>query len=239
MIRARNRHSANRQSAAPVAGVAVFLALSLSLNVCSSNARAGTEKVSDSPVVRDRYAAQPTDRSDEDTEPVRLGAIAGIGFPHPLAVEAVVKVEGVLALGVEYSALPTTTIMGVSTSGWAIAGDARLFPFRNGFFIGVRGGRQVLNGNATANLGALGTYTESGEADTWFVNPRIGFLWTWRSGFTLGIDAGVQIPIGPTLTTTLPAGAPAQVDNTIASVASTLGNGVTPTVDLLRVGFLF
>ena len=231
--------SPNGQSAVPVAGVAVFLALSLSLSVCSSTAHAGTEQVSDAPPVRDRNAAERKDRSDEDTEALRIGAIAGIGFPHPLAVEAMVKVGGVLALGAEYSAMPKTTIMGVGTSAWAIAADARVFPFRNGFFIGVRGGRQVISGTATANLGALGTYSESGEADTWFVNPRIGVLWTWKGGFTLGIDAGVQIPIGPTLTTTLPAGVPAQVDQAIASVANTLGNGVTPTVDLLRVGFLF
>ena len=52
--------SRNRQSAAPVAGVAVFLALSLSLTVCSSNAHAGTEEVRDAPPVRDRSAVTPT-----------------------------------------------------------------------------------------------------------------------------------------------------------------------------------
>jgi hypothetical protein len=128
----RSRHHHSRVSAGPVAGVAVFLALSLSLTVCSSNAHADTEGVGEPGPERDRPANEPTDRSDEDTEALRIGAIAGIGFPHPLAVEAVVKVEGVLALGLEYSALPTTTIMGVSTSGWAIAGDVRLFPLRNG-----------------------------------------------------------------------------------------------------------
>ena len=221
-------------NAATLAGIAVFLSLGLSLGLCSSSAHAGTTEPE-----RDRPAGEPTDRSDEDTEPVRIGAVAGVGFPRPLAIEALVKIEGVLALGVEYSTMPKTTIAGVDTSFWAIAADARLFPFRNGFFVGVRGGRQVLTGTTTANLGALGTFTESGEARTWFVNPRIGFLWTWNSGFTVGIDAGVQIPIGPSLTTTLPAGLPAEVDRTIASVANTFGNGVTPTVDLLRVGFLF
>lgn len=221
-----------RIPAATVAGIAVLLSIGLS----TSSAHADTTEPAPE---RDRPAAEPTDRSDEDTDALRVGAVAGVGFPHPLAIEALIKVEGVLALGVEYSALPKTTIASVEASAWALAADARFFPFRNGFFIGVRGGRQVLKATATANLGALGTYQESGEANTWFVNPRIGFLWTWHNGFTVGIDAGVQIPIGPSLTTTLPAGLPPQVDNTIASVANTFGNGVTPTVDLLRIGFLF
>jgi hypothetical protein len=217
---------------------AVCLTACLDLGLSASNAYAGTMPDKTEPE-RDRPATEPMDRGDEDTEPVRIGAVAGVGFPRPLAIEALVKIGGVLALGVEYSTLPKTTIAGVDTSFWAVAADARLFPFRNGFFIGVRGGRQVLTATATANLGALGTFSESGEASTWFVNPRIGFLWTWQSGFTVGIDAGVQIPIGPSLTTTLPAGLPAQVDSSIASIANTFGNGVTPTVDLLRIGFLF
>jgi hypothetical protein len=133
---------------------------------------------------RDRPGAEPTGRSDEDQAPLRIGAVAGVGFPHPLAIEALVKIEGVLALGLEYSALPKTTIVGVNAKAWALAADARIFPFR-------------------------------------------------------GIDAGVQIPIGASLTTTVPAGLPPQIDNTIASIANTFGNGVTPTVDLLRIGFLF
>jgi hypothetical protein len=187
----------------------------------------------------DRPQPPPVERSDDDTDAFRIGAVAGVGFPHPLAIEALVKVERVLAVGLEYSVLPTTNIGGVETKFWALAGDARVFPFKNGFFIGLRGGRQVLSARATASLGALGTYSESGAAETWFVNPRIGFLWTWRSGFTIGFDAGVQVPIGPTLTTTLPAGLLPQVDSTVATIANTFGNEVTPTVDLLRIGFLF
>lgn len=226
-----------RLPAATVAGISVFL--SIGLSTLSAHADSTRAEAAEAGPERDRPAAEATDRSTEDTAPVRIGAVAGVGFPHPLAVEALVKIEGVLALGLEYSALPKTTIVGVDAKAWALAADARVFPFRNGFFVGVRGGRQVLTATATANLGALGTYQESGEASTWFVNPRIGFLWTWNSGFTVGIDAGVQIPIGPSLTTTLPAGLPPQVDNTIASIANTFGNGVTPTVDLLRIGFLF
>src|SRR4051794_26909559 len=82
---------------------------------------------------RDRPAAEPTDRGDDDTDPLRIGAIAGVGFPRPLAIEALVKIEGVVALGLEYSLLPKTTLGGVETRFWALAADARVFPFKNGF----------------------------------------------------------------------------------------------------------
>jgi len=211
--------------AALVAGIAVTLTSSI----------AHAEEV---PRERDQ-PAEPVEHRDEDDDAFRIGAIAGVGFPRPLAVEAMIKVGGVLALGVEYSAMPKTTILGVDTRFWALAADARVFPFKGGFFIGLRGGRQELSARTTLDLGAYGSYAQSGVAETWFVNPRIGFLWTFRSGFTVGIDAGVQIPLSPSLTTTLPAETPAEVTDKIASVANTFGNGVTPTVDLLRLGFLF
>lgn len=223
-------------SAALFAGIALIF---FSASVASAaQAEPPSETNPQAAAPQDR-PADPAPQEDEDDEPFRIGAIAGIGFPRPLAIEGMIEVGGVLALGIEYSTMPKTSIMGVDTRFWALAGDARLFPFKGGFFIGLRGGRQVLTASTTIDLGAYGAYAQSGAAETWFVNPRIGFLWTWSSGFTVGIDAGVQIPIGPSLTTTLPAGLPPQVDATIASVANTFGNGVTPTVDLLRVGFLF
>jgi hypothetical protein len=218
--------------AAALAGAVSVLSLPL-----SAHAEAAEDK-SSSP---SSSADQPSrERPNDDRDPLRLGAVAGIGFPHPLAVEGLVKIDRVLALGVEYSFMPTATFGRVESSAWALAADARVFPFRNGFFLGVRGGRQVLTAQTTITVGGLGSFPESARAEAWFVNPRVGFLWTWRSGFTVGIDAGVQLPLHATLTTTLPsqlAGSP--IDQMIASVTNAFGNGVTPTVDLLRVGFLF
>jgi hypothetical protein len=216
---------------------AVAVAAAVSVPSLSARAEAAEDGSSSASSSADR-PARP--RSNDDTDALRLGAVAGIGFPHPLAIEGLVKVDRVLALGLEYSFMPTTTFSGVESRAWALAADARVFPFRNGFFIGVRGGRQVLDANTTVAVGGLGSVTESARAEAWFINPRVGFLWTWRSGFTAGIDAGVQLPINATLTTTLPSGlAGGQIDQTIASVANAFGNGVTPTVDLLRLGFLF
>lgn len=174
-------------------------------------------------------------------ESLRVGAMVGVGFPRPLAVEGVVKIREVVALGAEYSFMPTMTLAGAETSFKGMAVDARVFPFKNALFIGVRGGRQWLEARMTMSGRGVSS-TESIEAATWFINPRIGVLHTWKSGVTVGIDAGVQIPVSPSFTRSgaaADAGLSGEADRQMAAVANVLGNKTTPTIDLLRVGFLF
>jgi len=221
------------------------LRLPLAIALCclattvSTSVRADERPAEPAPTSSRAEVAETKDDGDEDREPFRVGAIAGIGFPRPFAIEALIKIDRVVALGAEYSFLPTMTLGGVKTSFSAIAADLRVFPFRGGFFVGLRAGHQSLSATTTLGVDGLGSITESGSAEAWFVNPRIGFLWTWKNGLTVGIDAGVQLPVSSSLSTTLPDGLPVQVTSSISSVASTFGNDVTPTVDLLRVGFLF
>jgi hypothetical protein len=178
---------------------------------------------------------------NEERERVRFGPLVGVGFPRPLAIEALVKIKGLVAVGAEYSFLPRMNIAGADTRFNAIAADLRIFPFRGAFFIGLRGGRQWLEAAATVQYGPL-ALRETMAASTWFLNPRVGILHTFRSGFTLGIDAGVQLPISPSFERAGLAaafGASGTIDPTLSMIADALGNGVTPTLDLLRVGFLF
>jgi hypothetical protein len=194
----------------------------------------------------DRPAADRPSESQKKKEAAddwRLGPVVGLGFPRPFAIEGLLKIKNVVGLGVEYSFLPKTTISDITTRFDAIALDANWYPFKGGFFIGARAGRQWLSGSATLRVLNFGSFTESADATAWFVNPRIGYLYTWSSGFTLGFDAGVQLPIGATYERSGPATAAGlsdpNVDRSLRQVAKTLGNDVTPTVDLFRVGFLF
>jgi hypothetical protein len=199
---------------------------------------------------REKKKTKSSERRDsekekpEEREHLRIGPLVGLGFPRPLAIEGFAKIEKVVGVGLEYSLLPRMNIAGADTSFKALAVDARVFPFRGAFFLGARVGRQWLDAKTTITVGQLGSFTESMSATTWFVNPRLGFLFTWASGITLGVDAGVQFPINPTYERSGPATTAGVAQNTgvnqtLASVAGTLGNNVTPTVDLLRVGFLF
>ena len=221
----------------------VALLVSLGVGFWSSGALAQVAHIDEDEVVaapreQEKDRAQETTRSDDgDTRAFRVGAIAGFGFPRPLQIEGMIKLGRWVGLGAEYSAMPSANFFGVQTDFWGAAGDARLFLGRSGFFIGARGGFQHLQLVATGT--AMGvTATESAVAETAFVNPRIGWLYTWKSGFTLGIDAGVQVPISPKLVTSYPQGVVSQVDSTVTTVANMLGNNVTPTIDLVRIGFL-
>lgn len=170
------------------------------------------------------------------TDHFRVGAIAGIGFPRPLAVEGLALIEQRVAVGVEYGALPRVTVSGVEVSLWSVAGDVRVFPWRGkGFYVGLRAGRQHVGADTTVNVKPVGNVTENLSLDGWFLNPRLGFLIVDQSGFTFGLEAGVQIPIGATMTSSLPV----SLDPSAASTASAIGNSVLPTVNLARLGALF
>lgn len=193
---------------------------------------------------RSRDEPSRTEPKREDRERFRVGPVVSLGFPRPFAIEGLLEIHDVVGLGVEYSFMPKTTVADVTTRFDALAVDASWHPFRGGFFLGMRAGRQWLSGSATLRVQSVGSFTESAEASTWFVNPRIGYLYTFSSGITLGIDAGVQLPIGATFDRSGPATAAglsqaSSVDRTLRQVASVLGNDVTPTVDLFRLGFLF
>lgn len=149
-------------------------------------------------------------------------------------MEGVVLIDRLVLLGAEYSALPATTISGMQTSLWAVAGDARVFPFRNGFFVGVRAGQQHFDESATVTVTNVGSFSGSMSADTTFINPRMGFFWNW-SALALGIDAGVQFPLSTSTESRLPAG----VSPPPAATALTqLSLQTLPTIDLLRIGLV-
>lgn len=193
----------------------------------------------------DRPLESPTSSSAGSKEKIRVGALAGVGFPRPFAIEGFAKVHKVVGFGVEYSFLPKMNMFGADTSFGAVAADVRVFPFKNGLFIGLRGGHQWLASRVTISGGggvSASSSRESMEASTWFVNPRLGVLHTFDSGVTVGIDVGVQIPIAPSYSRSgaiAGAGLTNETDKTLAGVADALGNKTTPTIDVLRVGFMF
>jgi hypothetical protein len=100
----------------------------------------------------------------------------------------------------------------------------------------MRAGYQHVDSSTTLSIASLGSISESAELDTTFVNPRIGILWTSSSGLTVGVDAGVQIPLKSAFFSTLP--------SVVTESSQAVGiidtfKGVLPTVDLLQVGFMF
>jgi hypothetical protein len=211
-------------------GAAAFAVASLAL---STTALAQTVSPADPPSPKDESPApKETDASHRDNG-IHVGVLGGVGFPRPLAIEGVLEFDRLILLGAEYSVLPTTTFSGVQTSMWALAADARVFPLHNGLFIGLRAGKQHLGELATISVASVGSASASNSADTTFINPSVGFLWNWHA-LAIGIDAGVQIPVLTTTSSTLPAGV--SPPSGAADLTHMLSQSVIPTVDLLRIG---
>lgn len=199
------------------------------------------ERAPDPPPTPARAAPVASEKTvtdkDEDAEHVGIGALGGVGFPRPLSIEALLRIEQTVALGVEYSALPKMTIAGVDARMWALAADVRFFPFRGAFFIGARGGLQRASASTTVSVPTLGSVSEEIDVETIFINPRLGFLWGRAPGLMVGIEAGVQIPLSHTVSSSLPSQALASQG--VTNVTDIAGKSVLPTVDLLRLGFMF
>jgi hypothetical protein len=209
--------------------------------------------------------------SEPEVPTVRVGALVGlIALPRPLEAELLVKFKDTVGLGAQYSMVPTITFPGKDSKieMWAIQGIVRWFPWSGSFYLGAGFGSQTfkasMSSTSTQTLGIVtssGTLETTADASTLFVSPQLGWLWTWGSGLTLGLNAGVQIPLSspPGATTTFNgvpvvascAGIPAalcdqNLANTAASNADSLGSVTNiiakiplPNIDLLKIGFFF
>ena len=167
------------------------------------------------------------------TQKTRFGINGGIGFPRPVGVGAFLQFDKLWSIGADYSLLPTTKISDVNLDFWAAAASARLYPWSGSFYVGLKSGYQHLS--ASGYITSSGTTAlAQGSIDTFFVNPELGWMFTWDSGLALGFGAGIQIPLYSDASTTsnLP------VSTNVLSAVGKIGNGAIPTVDLLRVGFV-
>jgi hypothetical protein len=176
---------------------------------------------------------QPDQAQPKPRAPVEVGALGGVGFPRPLSIEGLVRFDRVALFGLEYGVLPKVSIGGVDTSSTAVSADLRVFPTRGAFFVGLRGGHQSITASTTVS--ALGiSADESLTLDTWFINPRLGFLWTWEPGIALAMEAGVQIPVSSSSSTSVPS--VYSLDSRVTNAADSFGKSILPTIDLLRIG---
>jgi hypothetical protein len=230
-----------RSSFVRATAAAVSLAVALSLHSRSAGASVvgGPDPTADSapapkPPAPERPA--PAERFGV-LGPFRLGALGGVGFPRPLSVEGIVAYRDWAAVGVEYSALPAITVSGVRATLDAVDVDLRAFPLRNSLFVALAIGHQRFDATTTVALPmGLGSLPEEATADTWFVNPRVGFLWRWSWGLSLGLDAGAQIPVASSFTSTVPS--QLAVARTVTDWSHVIGKDVLPTLTG-RLGFLF
>jgi hypothetical protein len=106
-----------------------------------------------------------------------------------------------------------------------------LFPFFGDLFVGVGLGRQTFKASMTQST-TLGNYNGSVAVDTTYAAPRIGYLWTFGPGLTVGMDAGVQLKLSSDAQINLPPGSPADMQSQAQRVVDVFGNGPLPSFHL-------
>jgi hypothetical protein len=131
--------------------------------------------------------------------PLRVGATAAVGFPHPLTFGLDATYAGLAGGGVSFGSFKTPEVGGasVSISNWDVRG--RWFPFRGSFFLGAAYGSQTIEAKATDDIAAAtGQKVDTSiklKVDTTYMTPHLGWFATWDSGFTLGFELGYQIAL--------------------------------------------
>jgi hypothetical protein len=178
-----------------------------------------------------------------------------ISLPRPVEIEAGVRLHDTISLGMKYSMLPALTAGNGAASLQLDATQAvfHWFPFHGKFYVGSGLGYQRLKASFQEDVDG-GELRVLADMSTFFVAPQIGWLWVWPSGFSLGINVGVQVPFpkDADITTTyngqpLAAGAgsarvaglAAKDSDKVKSTASVAMKYPLPDLDLLKIGFFF
>jgi hypothetical protein len=167
---------------------------------------------------------------------LRFGILAGSGAPQPLGLEAFARFNDYFGAGFGIGLLPAPVGEALlaaagqngSLDSMAFEGELRLFPFRGAFYLGGALGHMGLSATGRSH-----GYPVAVDIGTIYAAPRFGWLGTWDSGFAIGLDLGVQVPISPDVT--VKSDSPGQ--SYIESAARQLASSPLPTI-ALRMGFL-
>jgi hypothetical protein len=184
-----------------------------------------------------------------------------VGLPHPLNLAGDLRFSPAFTTELALGALKPTFH---GKNGGAVTvgvGNldlrARWHPWDGAFFLGLMLGGQNLSAEAHSNIEVASVsipVRASLKVGSPYLTPHLGWIWELRTGLTLGVELGWQIPVGANPELTLAIDDPTlegyleQVQQTAAyqklrqdieSVAERLGKVGLPYVTALRIGWAF
>jgi hypothetical protein len=137
--------------------------------------------------------------------PFRIGPVVGIGLPSLINVGGVIKLTAYFAAGVDIGVAPSVNLpyYGDATVSYhSYEAYAHVHPFGGGLYLGAALGYALASGTAeetvsldTAAGPVRGTLRSEGSVQTLVLTPELGYFYTFKSGFSLGVGAGLQIPV--------------------------------------------
>lgn len=164
------------------------------------------------------------------------GTLGVISLPRLLSIELLARFRKTtdpewdlfaVGAGIEYLPPGLASFGEFTTLSWLQVGpEARFFVWRF-LFAGLRLGYQFSRADSE-NFGSEVDYVTT----SFFVAPKIGALYTLKSGLTLGADLGATIPLFPDTTRD----SDGTTDSNARKVAKTFGMFVMPFLSL-RVGW--
>lgn len=195
--------------------------------------------------------------------PFRIGALVGVGLPSVFSFGGAIKLTRYLGAGVNVGLIPTIKISlygEAQLSYQEYDAYGRLFPFGGMFFVGAGVGYATIKGSFKSSydvrpyqviaptLPDTLAVESIASVRTLVLTPQIGLQHIFGSGFTLGVDVGLQVPLAPSeihFDTQIPPDVPAEVvekfvkpnDQKVRDTLETVGRATVPTLNL-RVGWM-
>jgi hypothetical protein len=136
--------------------------------------------------------------------PFRIGPIFGVGLPAFFSIGGAIKLTKYFGAGINYGIVPTIQFAyyGEATVRYQGVGIyGHIHPFGGGFFLGASIGYAHVRGTYEDQFPVpmAGNFPYESEAtmQTLVLTPELGYFYTFKSGFTLGVESGLQIPVAP------------------------------------------
>jgi hypothetical protein len=216
---------------------------------------------------------QATDDWNGLLGPFQIGPVVGAGLPSLLNFGVAVKLTRYVGAGINIGIIPTLKISyyGQATLAYQEYDVyARVYPFGGAFFLGTGIGYEAVQGTLATTVdltpyqqglpaGSFPNsvdYASQGSVKTLVLTPQIGLFHTFGSGFSLGFDVGLQVPIAPSQVTLksqvnlltdpqIPEATRQQLNNQyvkptddrVRSTLETIGRTIIPTFNV-RIGWL-
>lgn len=197
---------------------------------------------------------KPEDPSHGVFGPVRIGPLFGLGVPSLIDLGGMVKLTKYVGAGINFGLVPEITFSyygDATVSYQSYDAFGHIHPFGGGFFLGARIGYASIRGSYASDIrlssgSVSGTinYDSQAKVKTMVLTPELGYLYTFDSGFTFGVDFGAQIPVAPSrirfedqVRTDLPVDAGNTNDEKVRETLERVGRTVLPTAHW-RVGWM-
>jgi hypothetical protein len=177
---------------------------------------------------------------------VRVGPLFGLGVPSLIDIGGMVKVTRYFGAGVNFGLVPEIAFSyygDATVSYQSYDAFGHIHPFGGGFFLGARIGYASVRGSYASEVSYSAggssltvSYESKANVKTMVLTPELGYLATFDSGFTFGIDFGAQIPVAPSRSD-LPVEASNRNDEKVRETLERVGRTVLPTAHV-RIGWM-